>query len=157
MRINTYFMPLVGQNYVEVTAESEVGRAGFLWLNRPIGWAAEFEELTMGNGSPGGDDNGKNEADVHDAESDELSWPSIEATEDDEREAVAAVNLDDDLYAEDYAESDVSEEGRLADQPVSVSAGGSFGSIMGRNSFQRPKPEAIELLHEVMDIHANVA
>jgi class I fructose-bisphosphate aldolase len=33
--------------------------------------------------------------------------------------------------------------------------GGSFGSIMGRNSFQRPKTEAIELLHEVMDIYAN--
>jgi class I fructose-bisphosphate aldolase len=33
--------------------------------------------------------------------------------------------------------------------------GGAFGSIMGRNSFQRPKTEAIELLHEVMDIHAS--
>jgi class I fructose-bisphosphate aldolase len=31
--------------------------------------------------------------------------------------------------------------------------GGAFGSIMGRNSFQRPKTEAIELLHEVMDIY----
>jgi fructose-bisphosphate aldolase, class I len=38
-----------------------------------------------------------------------------------------------------------------------IADGGGFGSIMGRNSFQRPKPEAIELLHEVMDIHANVA
>ncbi len=121
--------PSFRRRVAERATESEVGRAGFLWLNRPIGWAAEFEELTMGNGSPGGDDNGKDEADVHDAESDELSWPSIEATQDDEREAVAAVNLDDDLYAEDYAENDVSEEVRLADQPVSVSAGGSFGSI----------------------------
>ena len=33
--------------------------------------------------------------------------------------------------------------------------GGGFGSIIGRNSFQRPKSEAIELLHEVMDIYAN--
>src|SRR5882672_3942357 len=33
--------------------------------------------------------------------------------------------------------------------------GGAFGSIMGRNSFQRPKTEAIELLHEVMDIFAS--
>jgi fructose-bisphosphate aldolase, class I len=33
--------------------------------------------------------------------------------------------------------------------------GGAFGSIMGRNSFQRPKTEAIELLHEVMDIYAS--
>lgn len=32
--------------------------------------------------------------------------------------------------------------------------GGAFGSIMGRNAFQRPKKEAIELLHTVMDIFA---
>jgi class I fructose-bisphosphate aldolase len=38
-----------------------------------------------------------------------------------------------------------------------IADGGGFGSIMGRNSFQRPRPEAIELLHEVMDIYANVA
>jgi class I fructose-bisphosphate aldolase len=36
-----------------------------------------------------------------------------------------------------------------------LAEGGAFGSIMGRNSFQRPKTEAIELLHEVMDIYAN--
>jgi class I fructose-bisphosphate aldolase len=36
-----------------------------------------------------------------------------------------------------------------------IADGGGFGSIMGRNSFQRPKPEAIELLHEVMDIYAH--
>jgi class I fructose-bisphosphate aldolase len=35
-----------------------------------------------------------------------------------------------------------------------IAAGGSFGSIMGRNAFQRPKAEAIELLHAVMAIHA---
>ncbi|KRE52519.1 class I fructose-bisphosphate aldolase [Phycicoccus sp. Soil748] len=31
--------------------------------------------------------------------------------------------------------------------------GGGFGTIMGRNSFQRPHQEAIQLLHNVMDIH----
>jgi class I fructose-bisphosphate aldolase len=36
-----------------------------------------------------------------------------------------------------------------------IAEGGGFGSIMGRNSFQRPKGEAIDLLHEVMDVHAN--
>ena len=36
-----------------------------------------------------------------------------------------------------------------------IAEGGGFGSIMGRNSFQRPKSEAIELLHEVMEIHRN--
>ena len=35
-----------------------------------------------------------------------------------------------------------------------IAAGGGFGSIMGRNAFQRPKPEALELLRTVMDIHA---
>lgn len=32
-----------------------------------------------------------------------------------------------------------------------IAHGGGFGSIMGRNAFQRPKNEAIELLHQVQD------
>jgi len=32
--------------------------------------------------------------------------------------------------------------------------GGGFGSIMGRNAFQRPHDEAVKLLHDVMDIYA---
>ncbi|HEY7720116.1 MAG TPA: class I fructose-bisphosphate aldolase [Pedococcus sp.] len=35
--------------------------------------------------------------------------------------------------------------------------GGGFGTIMGRNSFQRPHAEAVRLLHDVMDIHLGVA
>jgi fructose-bisphosphate aldolase, class I len=34
-----------------------------------------------------------------------------------------------------------------------IHAGGGFGSIIGRNSFQRPKPVAIELLGKIMDIY----
>ena len=34
-----------------------------------------------------------------------------------------------------------------------IAAGGAFGSIMGRNAFQRPKAEAIQLLHDVMDLY----
>ncbi len=34
-----------------------------------------------------------------------------------------------------------------------IQAGGGYGSIIGRNSFQRPKPEAIALLNKVMDIY----
>ncbi|MFT3764972.1 MAG: class I fructose-bisphosphate aldolase [Minicystis sp.] len=34
-----------------------------------------------------------------------------------------------------------------------LAAGGSFGSIMGRNAFQRPRAEAIKLLTDVMDIY----
>lgn len=33
--------------------------------------------------------------------------------------------------------------------------GGGFGTIMGRNSFQRPHAEAVRLLHDVMDIHVS--
>lgn len=35
-----------------------------------------------------------------------------------------------------------------------LAQGGAFGSIMGRNAFQRPKKEAIELLGQVMDTFA---
>lgn len=38
-----------------------------------------------------------------------------------------------------------------------IAAGGGFGSIMGRNAFQRPKEDAIKLLHEIMDIYAKAA
>jgi class I fructose-bisphosphate aldolase len=44
----------------------------------------------------------------------------------------------------------------IIDEIRGLADGGAFGSIMGRNSFQRPKTEAIELLHEVMDIYASV-
>ncbi len=34
-----------------------------------------------------------------------------------------------------------------------LAAGGAFGSIMGRNAFQRPRAEALQLLSSVMDIY----
>lgn len=34
-----------------------------------------------------------------------------------------------------------------------LAAGGSYGSIMGRNAFQRPHAEAVQLLRSVMDIY----
>ena len=36
-----------------------------------------------------------------------------------------------------------------------LAAGGAFGSIMGRNAFQRPRAEAIKLLGDVMAIYKN--
>jgi len=36
-----------------------------------------------------------------------------------------------------------------------LAAGGSFGSIMGRNAFQRPRAEVLKLLAEVMDVYKN--
>lgn len=41
----------------------------------------------------------------------------------------------------------------VLEEVKALAQGGSFGSIMGRNAFQRPKKEAIELLHAVMDIY----
>ena len=40
----------------------------------------------------------------------------------------------------------------LLDEAKGIAAGGGFGAIMGRNAFQRPKREAVELLHRVQDI-----
>jgi class I fructose-bisphosphate aldolase len=42
----------------------------------------------------------------------------------------------------------------LLDEIRAIHAGGGFGSILGRNSFQRPKAKALKMLGEVMDIYA---
>jgi class I fructose-bisphosphate aldolase len=47
----------------------------------------------------------------------------------------------------------VSDE-KLLDEVRAIKAGGGFGSIIGRNSFQRPRAEAIKLLGTIMDIYA---
>jgi len=38
-----------------------------------------------------------------------------------------------------------------------LAKGGAFGSIMGRNAFQRPHAEAVKLLQDVMDVYARAA
>ena len=38
-----------------------------------------------------------------------------------------------------------------------IAAGGGFGSIVGRNAFQRPEAEAIALLHQIMAIHRDAS
>lgn len=45
----------------------------------------------------------------------------------------------------------------LLDEVKQMAIGGAFGSIMGRNAFQRPKKESIELLMKVQDIFAGEA
>lgn len=50
-----------------------------------------------------------------------------------------AANMDDDALLEDIR---------------AIHGGGGFGSILGRNSFQRPRDKALKLLTEVMDIYA---
>ena len=47
------------------------------------------------------------------------------------------------------------ETGALLDDIKQIAAGGAFGSIMGRNAFQRPKAEAVKLLQDVMQIFAD--
>lgn len=42
----------------------------------------------------------------------------------------------------------------LLEEVKGLAQGGAFGSIMGRNAFQRPKKESIELLKQVQDIFA---
>jgi class I fructose-bisphosphate aldolase len=42
----------------------------------------------------------------------------------------------------------------LLEEVRGIRDGGGFGSIMGRNAFQRPHDEAVKLLHDVMDIFA---
>ena len=48
----------------------------------------------------------------------------------------------------------VFDDDKLLDEIRAIRAGGGFGSIIGRNSFQRPKQEALRMLGAVMDIYA---
>jgi class I fructose-bisphosphate aldolase len=45
----------------------------------------------------------------------------------------------------------------VLDEIRELAAGGGFGSIIGRNSFQRPKGEAIEMLQTIMGIYKEAA
>jgi class I fructose-bisphosphate aldolase len=42
----------------------------------------------------------------------------------------------------------------ILDEVRAIRDGGGFGSIIGRNSFQRPRSEALDFLRQVMDIYA---
>jgi len=42
----------------------------------------------------------------------------------------------------------------VLDEIKQIAQGGAFGSIMGRNAFQRPRDEALKLLKDVMKIHS---
>ncbi len=45
----------------------------------------------------------------------------------------------------------------LLDEIRAIHAGGGFGSIIGRNSFQRPKEESLRMLDAVMNLYASPA
>jgi fructose-bisphosphate aldolase, class I len=44
----------------------------------------------------------------------------------------------------------------VLDEIRAVAQGGGFGSIIGRNSFQRSKPDALKLLNTIMEIYGSV-
>ncbi|HZO82240.1 MAG TPA: class I fructose-bisphosphate aldolase [Candidatus Binataceae bacterium] len=45
------------------------------------------------------------------------------------------------------------DDATLLDEVRAIKAGGGFGSIIGRNSFQRPRAEALRLLGQIMEIY----
>jgi fructose-bisphosphate aldolase, class I len=47
-----------------------------------------------------------------------------------------------------------SDDKNVFEEARAIRDGGGFGSIIGRNSFQRPKPEAIKFLQTIMGIYA---
>ena len=53
-----------------------------------------------------------------------------------------------------FSGGEAKETGAILDQVRAIRDGGGFGSIIGRNSFQRPRDEAIKFLNAVMDIYA---
>ena len=46
------------------------------------------------------------------------------------------------------------EDEKIFEEVRAIRDGGGFGSIIGRNSFQRPKPQALEFLDTVMKVYA---
>ena len=53
-----------------------------------------------------------------------------------------------------FSGGEAKETSAIFDEVRAIRDGGGFGSIIGRNSFQRPKREAVEFLSQVMDIYA---
>ena len=56
-----------------------------------------------------------------------------------------------------FSGGEAKETSAIFDEVRAIREGGGFGSIIGRNSFQRPRAEAIEFLRQVMDIYAGTA
>lgn len=46
------------------------------------------------------------------------------------------------------------DEKTIFDEVRAIRDGGGFGSIIGRNSFQRPKADAVKFLHTIMALYA---
>jgi class I fructose-bisphosphate aldolase len=53
-----------------------------------------------------------------------------------------------------FSGGEAKEDAAILDEARAIRDGGGFGSIMGRNSFQREKPHALKLLGDIMRIYA---
>ena len=53
-----------------------------------------------------------------------------------------------------FSGGEAKETASLLSEIKEIAAGGAFGSIMGRNAFQRPHDEAVKLLNDVMKVFA---
>jgi len=53
-----------------------------------------------------------------------------------------------------FSGGEAKETSAIFDEVRAIRDGGGFGSIIGRNSFQRPRKEAVEFLGQVMDLYA---
>ena len=53
-----------------------------------------------------------------------------------------------------FSGGEAKETNAIMEEIRAINDGGGFGSIIGRNSFQRPREEAVKFLHSVMEIYA---
>ena len=56
-----------------------------------------------------------------------------------------------------FSGGEAKETSAIFEEVRGIRDGGGFGSIIGRNSFQRPRQEALDFLRQVMDIYAGKA
>ena len=56
-----------------------------------------------------------------------------------------------------FSGGETAETDTFLEQVRAIHAGGGFGSIVGRNSFQRSKPDALKFLGDIIDIYAGKA
>jgi class I fructose-bisphosphate aldolase len=54
-----------------------------------------------------------------------------------------------------FSGGEAKDDAAILDEVKQIAAGGGFGSIMGRNAFQRPRDAALKLLAEVMAVYKN--
>jgi class I fructose-bisphosphate aldolase len=54
-----------------------------------------------------------------------------------------------------FSGGEAKDDASVLDEVKQIAAGGGFGSIMGRNAFQRPRDQALKLLGDVMNVYKN--